>query len=97
MQHTYIYIYIKEFVMGSTHNKMNLNKNPKTVAIAFLLLWQYYKRRVNWVLVKDHKTVSSQSGHLLQMDKVHCQELVHLFTIPLQILMNYSERETEVK
>lgn len=47
--------------------------------------------------MKDHEMVSSQSGHFLQLDKVHCQESLHLFTIPLQILTNYSERESEVK
>lgn len=82
--------------MGSTHNKMNLNKNPKIVTIAFLLLWLHYKIHVNWVLMKGHK-ISYQSGHFLQVEEVNCQESVHLFTISVQILTNYSEQESEVK
>lgn len=82
--------------MGSTHNKMNLNKNPQIVTIGFLLLWLHYKIHANWVLMKGHK-ISYQSGHFLQVEEVHCQESVHLFTISVQILTNYSEQESEVK
>lgn len=46
--------------------------------------------------MKDYK-ISYQSGHFLQVEEVNCQESVHLFTIPVQILTNYSEQESEVR
>lgn len=43
---------------------MNLNKNPNIIIVALLLVWLYYERHVNWILMKDHEIINSQTGPL---------------------------------